>query len=294
MRAALLATLLLAATPAAAELLPARAHSIGPADSASRDAPVIEYAYGPRAQLSLGGEVGLLAAAHTYRLGLRGLAAFEDAQGHDPLPDETGRLRIEITNAWSLDCWARRALGARGALELGANLGFERARELRGTEAAVLVEPPRPGDIAFGAGGGWLALEAALRAPLGARWLITARVSERIFWNALPELAGSRSASDALANSVGEGLSHAPALELALRWQRFRRVRPLLALFAEALRPHDDSADPSYLVRALLAVGLPAEGGEALPFVALEVGSGKGLLVNRHEVRLSVGVRLAR
>ncbi len=278
------------------QALPAEAHAISRSASASRDAPVIEYAYGPRAQLSLGGTVGLLRVprAVSFHLALGALAAFENAQQDGPLPDELGRLVIELDTSWSLDCWAPRVLGAGAAVELGTGLGFERARELRGSEAKVIVAPPRPEDIPFGAGGGWVTLDAALRLPLGRRFTLTTRLRERVFWNALPDLFGSRDASNAVADTVGEGLSHAPSLDLALRWRLSRRLRPLASLFVEALRPHDDHAAPSWFLRTLVGLGLPAPGGEALPFLALEVGSGKGLLVNRHEVRIAAGVRLAR
>ena len=93
MRAVALLVLALAA-PVAAD----------PRHSASRDAPVFEYAYGPRAQLSLGREL-VIGRFHLALLG-----ALEDARDHGPLPDELGRIVVETGATWALAGWR---LGAR-------------------------------------------------------------------------------------------------------------------------------------------------------------------------------------
>lgn len=266
--------------------------------SASRDAPVFEFAYGPRAQLSLGhdlplytgnGEVGMRAA-------ISALVALENADDAQPLADELARIVISAGATWSLDHLAQRLLGKRGVLELGGTIGFERARELVGTESDRLMLTPRPGDIPFGGGGGWIGASAAVDVPVRGSWRLVMRANERMFWNAFPLVIGNRSASDTVANTVGEGLAHAPSVELALRGPQLWCMRPLVALYVEGLLPHDQSADASYFARALLGAGLPRSTGAWglwLPFVSIDAGSGKGLLVNRHELRLSVGVRYA-
>jgi hypothetical protein len=63
-------------------------------------------------------------------------------------------------------------------------------------------------------------------------------------------------------------------------------------LYLDAIAPHDDSAKTLVLARLLLGVALPGERCELTPFTAIEAGHGAGILVNRTELRWSVGVRL--
>lgn len=274
--------------PAAPRAVPSRA-------SASRDAPALEYAYGPRAQMSLGHAVGLLARRgdvgwHLWTSALMGL---ENADAAQPLPVELGRLRIELGFAVDLTEVAHRHLGARGALELGISLGVERVRELRAAETDRFAPTPRSGDIAFGGGGAWLGLDARARWTLAPDLHLTLGLAERVFAHTFAEVFAGPEAADHVVSAVAEGLAHAPAAEASLRWVASPSAHPLVAVFGEALLPADDSADASGFARALLGVALPGEAAEALPFLSVDVGSGKGLLINRHEVRLSLGVRYA-
>jgi hypothetical protein len=274
--------------------LPCGPRAISDDLSASRDASVFEYAYGPRAQLSLGHELGLLAPRCddvSLHLALSALGAFENARSHSPLPDELARLLTRLTFTVSLDRWSRARLGNAGAVELGLGLGFERARELRSAESDRVVPDAQPGDIPFGGGGGWLGFDAAMRFSPAPEWILSIRILERVFWNAWPLMVGARAESDAVAAFIGDGLSHAPSIDATVRWLATPGVRPLASVFAEGLFPHDRSADASYFARALVGVGLPGELGEAIPFLSVELGSGKGLLINRHELRLSLGAR---
>jgi hypothetical protein len=263
--------------------------------SASRDAPVLEYAYGPRAQLSLGHDLGVVErrGAVTFHLSVAALAALENSRGHGPLPLEVGRLRAGLAASWSFDGFARRRLGPAGVLEVGLGLGVERARALVASETDRPVPAARPGDIPFGGGGNWLAVDAAVRLALRPRWTLSLRVVERIFWSAWPLVGGARAASDVVADFTGDGLAHAPSLDVTLAWTPRPWLRPLLSAFAEGLFPQDQSADASYFVRGLLGVGFRGAAGETIPFVSFDAGSGKGLLVNRHEARFSAGVRHA-
>src|SRR4051812_13315972 len=91
---------LLVPARAGAEWLPGPSRAISVADSASPDAPVTSYAYGPRAQASLGGDVALfrvLARTYTFRLGGSALLAFDDAERHAALPGETVRDAFELS-----------------------------------------------------------------------------------------------------------------------------------------------------------------------------------------------------
>lgn len=259
--------------------------------SASRDAPVFEVAYGPRAQLSIGGVVPLVRGPR-LELSLSALAAIENARSEEPIPDELGRLAFELRASWRLDAAARRWFGAGGGLAVGVTLGSEGARLLGGVEAELLLPAPQPGDIPFGGGGDWTGFFVAGRVRLGRGVDLLFRGRERVFWNGWPLLFGRRDWSDVVADVLREGLAHAPALEATVVWQATPCVRPLAGIFAEGLFPHDRSADGSGFFRLLAGVGLPLAGREAIPFVSLDAGAGKGLLVNRHEVRLSLGVRL--
>jgi hypothetical protein len=263
--------------------------------SASRDAALLEYAYGPRAQLSVGQDVGVAARRGdvSFHLGVSALAALEDSRSSGPIPDEVGRLLAGIAATWSFDRWARARLGAAGMLELGVGLGLERDRELRSAETDRPVPPERPGDIPFGGGGNWVAFDAGVRLGLAPRWTLTARLRERVFMSGWPLIFGARAASDAVADSIGDGLAHAPSLDVRLVWAVRARVQPFLSAYVEGLFPQDETAHASYFVRGLLGVALLGAAGEAVPFVSLDAGSGKGLLVNRHELRLSVGLRHA-
>lgn len=299
---AALSASLLAATPHARAEPPASASrvTLPPASrvipdtlSASRDAPVLEYAYGPRAQLSLGHALGLVSTQRdvSFHLALSALGAFENADSQSPLPDELARLVTELSFAFSFDRWSAAAFGHGGGAELGLSLGVERARELRSAETDRVLPDPRPGDIPFGGGGSWLGLDAAARFSPAPQWIFSLRFTERVFWNAWPLMVGARAASDSVAAALGDALTHAPSIDATLRWIAAPSVRPLASVFTEALFPHDRSAHASYFARALLGVGLPGAAGEVIPFFSADIGSGKGLLVNRHELRLSLGVR---
>ena len=268
-------------------ILAGRAHAAPPDPwSASRDAPVLEYAYGPRAQLSVGHAVTIFEAGRS-RLALSALVALENADSHSPLPDELARLVVDLGYQVSIDRWGR-ALGADGAFALGVGLGLERARELRSTDE-VLLPDPRPGDIPFGGGGDWIALEAAARVGLGRGLTLSLRLRERVYWNALPLLVGDRAAADVVADFLGEALAQSPSLGATLSWQASPRLTPVLALFGQALLPHDQSAHASGFARALVGLGV----GRALFFLSFDAGSGEGMLINRHELRFSLGVRHA-
>ena len=258
MRAVALLVLALAA-PVAAD----------PRHSASRDAPVFEYAYGPRAQLSLGRELVI----GRFRLAL--LGALEDARDHGPLPDELGRLVVETGATWALAAW-----------RLGADLGLEKARKIGGVEGELVLDEPRPGDIPHGGGGIWTGVSVGRGLQLSGCLRLELSLRERVFLSGWAILVGRRDGSDYL----DDGLAHAPGLDAELVWQPSARVHPWAALFAEGLFPRDRGADASGFARLLVGADFP--GVPVAPFVSFDAGAGKGLLINRHELRFSLGVRL--
>ncbi|MFO0751685.1 MAG: hypothetical protein U1F43_39360 [Myxococcota bacterium] len=276
--------------------LPGETRAVPLADTASRDAPVLEYAFGPTGQVSLGHALGLVSrtgGAVGTHLQLTGLVALEDASGAALFPDELARVRATTSIAWSWDRAMARALGPGATLELGLELGLERSRELVAAESDRVDLRIEGDDIPFGGGGVWVGLDLSLRAPLGGAWTLEARLADRMFTNAFPLLFGLRAESNVAASFMGEGLSHAPSLALGLRWAATPSVQPVARVFVEGLFARDDNADSSYFARLMVGSAFPGRAGELLPFVSLDVGAGKGLLVNRHELRLSIGVRHA-
>jgi hypothetical protein len=260
-----------AETPPAFTWLPGAARTIVRTTSASRDTPLFEYAYGPRAQASIGAEFGLLTAsraAFTAHLGMYAMLALENATSEKAFPPaELWRGLVGISASIAADELARRILGRGSALELSLVLGHE------SDHALAFHQDPGPFDIPSGGGGNFLAPDMAARLPVGMGGDVTLRLQDRIY--------------------VNGALTQAPGADLVLRVRPLPWAQPTLALFGEHLFPHDPEARSSFFARALLGVALPGRVGEVTPFLSGDVGSGKGLLINRHEARFSFGVRYA-
>jgi hypothetical protein len=146
-----------------AEWLSGPSREISIADSASPDAPVSSYAYGPRAQASLGGDVALYTlrgSSSTLRLGGDALVAFEDAARHTVVPGETLRTSFEISGAWALTDFATRAFGPGRELELSLALGRHSALPMTDF---TLGDSFHSDDVPFGAGGNYVGLDGAFR-----------------------------------------------------------------------------------------------------------------------------------
>ena len=253
--------------------------------SAVRDTPVFALAYGPRPQLPAGGELALVDFGGD-RLGASLALGLEDVDARGGVfPDQAWRAALEVAFQHRL------AAAADGrVLELVTSLGYAAAGLTRGVDAADLTEPD---DIPFGGGGLYLALELAGRLPLGDDWVLALRVRHRWFTNAWATLVGQGEVAATVASTLKEGLAHAPALDVALRWRAAAGVEPLLSLHATWLVPADDLADDGWRLGGLLGVALAGEGGSWLPFVALDAGSGVGMLTARRQLRLALGVRFA-
>lgn len=257
--------------------------SISIADSASPDAPVTSYAWAPRARLSLGGDLTVQRLSRA-RLGFRALLAFADADTKRPFPADLGRLAMEVGLAWPVETQRRNQ-----QLELGVGLGRESAFSL---QSFVLADRVHADDVPFGAGGFYLGIDAAFRAVPRTDWAITTRVSLHLYTNLFPDVVGANEVSNVVADQLREGAELKGIFEVGVRYAKSPYYQPVALLYMDAVEPHDDSAHPLFLARALVSLALPRNGIEIQPFVDVEAGHAEGLLVNRNQLRSGVGVRL--
>jgi hypothetical protein len=275
--------------------LPGAARGIPRTTSASRDASVLECAFGPRAQASIGVEPGLLAVRlrdSTWRFGLYATLGLENAKSDRVFPPgELWRSLVGASVSLEVPGIARAWLLPGADMEVSLVVGNE-SDHATSASSSVLA-PPGPLAIAFGGGGDFLAPDLAVRLPAGRAVAITIRLQDRIYFNELPLFVGSRVASDAIADSLHEGLLNAPGADLVVRWQAAPWAMPQLALFGEHLFAHDAFVPDGQFFRAMAGIVLPGHAGELEPFASFDGGNGKGLLVQERELRLSVGVRYA-
>jgi hypothetical protein len=275
--------------------LPGPARAIPRTASASRDAAVFEYAYGPRAQASIGLEPGVLELRRPWlvtRFGLYALAGLENATNTRVFPPgELWRGLVGVSFAWELPAAARAWLLPGGTLELGLVVGHESDHATASSSSAL--EPPGPRTIPFGGGGNFVAPDVAVRLPAGRAVTIDLRLADRVYFNALPLLVGARVASDAVAGALHEGLASAASVDVVVRWRALSWAHPIFAAYAEHLFAREPFVDDGGFLRVMAGVALPGRLGEVEPFGSFDAGNGKGLLVERRELRLSVGVRYA-
>lgn len=266
----------------AVAFLPAETTAPDLSASASRNAPVLEYAYGPRAQAGLGHELALLGRegdSSSWRLALGVFIGLENSRATGIGPHQVWRDVEELT-------WFYR--GRDSAFEVGLGFGHLGARA---SESANL-ESPESDDIPFGGGGYYLKPSLSYE-QRGESWGGVALAESRFFTNLWPELVGQKEASDTLTDTMGEGLSLSPALEGSLRYLGWGDTQPVVSARAQLLLPADDSARTGWLLRGLLGLALVGEHGSLIPHLALEAGNGQGLLINRRELRMSGGLRYA-
>ncbi len=271
------------ADPATVTWMPGESREVSRATSASRDVPVSDLVFAPRVGAKGAADFAFLAlraGGVALRPGFDAFFALEHANvgvaGPLPLPGEgkgpmlwRGLFRASL--ALSAERLARKWLGPGGAVEITAAAGHESDHVTGGS----FDDAPEPGDILDGGGGNFVVYDAAMRAFLVPRLEAWARVGDRIYW------AGP--------------ILHAPGAEAGLRWHLLPHVEPVLSLFGEALLvDHDLNAARDGGLAALLAgVALPGALGELIPYTAVDVGNGKGLLINRREIDASIGVRYA-
>jgi hypothetical protein len=248
--------------------LPGAARTIPRTDSASRDAPVFEYAYGPAAYDTIGGEWGWLLVSGrglTFHLGQYAMLPMENHDSKRIFPP--GQLWRGMTGgsvSLSLDALAGSWLGPGGALELSITVSHE-------SDHGDLDHPPAPGDIPKGGGGQAVCPDIAIRVPVTSAFTLIARVQDRIYFQG--------------------ALVHAPGADLVLRYALHERLVPQIAIFGEGIFPRKESARNGFLVRLMLGLVVPGKIGEATFFWAADYGNGKGLLINTVEFRMSGGVR---
>lgn len=278
-----------------ATLLPGPARGIPRTTSASRDAPVLEYAFGPRAQASVGVEPGLAELRQrsaTLRAGMYAMIGVENATSERAFPPgELWRGLVGASVSLELPRLARAWLVRGADLEVSLVVGHESDHATSASSSSLAA--PGPWAIPFGGGGNFIAPDVAVVLPAGRAFVVTLRLQDRIYFNQLPLLAGSRVASDVVADGLHEGLLNAPGADLVVRWRAAPWAMPQVAVFGEHLFAHDAFVPDGQFLRAVAGVALPGRTGELEPFVSFDGGNGKGLLVQERELRLSVGVRYA-
>ncbi len=248
--------------------LPGAARTIPRTDSASRDAPVFEYAYGPAAYDTIGGEWGWLLVQGkglSFHLGQYAMLPMENHDSRRLFPP--GQLWRGMTGgsvSLSFDSLARSWFGLDAAFEISVTVSHE-------SDHGDLDHPPKPSDIPKGGGGQAVCPDVAIRVPITNAFTLIARIQDRIYFHG--------------------ALVHAPGADLILRYALGRRLVPQIAIFGEGIFPRKDSARSGFLVRLMVGLVIPGRIGEATFFWAADYGSGKGLLINTVEFRMSGGIR---
>lgn len=262
--------------------MPGNSRAIPRTASASRDAAVSALVFAPRVAAKGAADLAL-SKMEAGGLSLRpGFFAFFELEHADqgvagplPLPGEgRGPMLWRGMFGFSLmvaaDRLARSWLGPRGALEWGATLGHESDH----VTGASFDDAPRREDIPYGGGGNFVVYELAARTLLGSAIEGWARVQDRAYF------AGP--------------ILHAPGVELGLRWHLAPHAEPVVSLFGERLLvSHEQGVADGGFLGVLAGIAAPGAAGEILPHLALDVGNGKGLLINRREALITIGVRYA-
>lgn len=284
-----LVAVLLRAAPAGAdgagqvEWVPGSSREIPRTASASRDAPVSALVFAPRVRGDAAVDLAVVKIAWggvALRPGFHAMFDLEHAEpgvaGALPLPGQGAgpmlwRGLYGVSFALSAEALARRALGERGAIEIAVSFGHESDH----VTGESFDDVRAPGDIAYGGGGDHVTFDVAARTRLGRFVEVWARPGDRIY--------------------VRGPLRHAPGLDLGLRLRAHPLLQPVIGAFGEGLLVDrsQGGAKDGFFASLLAGVAVAGRAGEITPFVAWEVGNGKGLLINRREARFGGGVRYA-
>lgn len=262
--------------------MPGSSREISRSVSASRDTPVSGLVFGPRVRATAAADFAVM-KLHLAGIALRtGFDGFFDLEHADtgyrgaPLPGRgngpmlwRGMYRMSL--ALSAERVARAWFRTGGAIEIAVSLGHESDHVTGGS----FDDAPRRGDIVAGGGGEFAIYEAALRAPIATTVDVWGRVQDRAYFRG--------------------AIFHAPGLEGGLRWRAWPHLWPTFSVFGEGLlvNPNLNGAKDGWFVAALAGLALHGALGEVMPFVSADAGNDKGLLINRRELRVSIGVRYA-
>jgi hypothetical protein len=269
--------------PAWTERLPGNAREISRAASASRDTPILEGAYGPASQSSVGIEFGTVRLhweGISVRLGVHFLVALENhdkgfISGMPFVANQLWRGLWGSSLAFTSRGLARRWFGPRGGLEVTTLFGHESAHadaDFRDTHPGFFAAPRR-GDILKGGEGNYFQHDLAVRLAPTEKLELVLRVQDRIYITGL--------------------VRQAPGLDAVLTWKLLPELQPMVAIFAERLfvNPGENASENAAFARVMLGALLPGKLGVVTPFVSLDGGNGKGFLVNQVEARGSFGLR---
>lgn len=269
--------------PAWTERLPGNAREISRASSASRDTPVLEGAYGPASQSSVGLEFGTVRLhweGISVRLGVHFLVALENhdkgfISGMPFVATQLWRGLWGSSLSFTSRSLARQWFGPRGGLEVTTLFGHESAHadaDFRDTHPGFSL-PPHRGEIVKGGEGNYFQHDLAVRLAPHEKLELVLRVQDRIYITGL--------------------MRHAPGFDAVLTWKLIPELQPMVAIFAERLfvNPGDNASENGAFARVMLGALLPGKLGVVTPFVSLDGGNGKGFLVNEREARGSFGLR---
>ncbi|MGH7279969.1 MAG: hypothetical protein ACRELY_00470 [Polyangiaceae bacterium] len=263
--------------------IPGNSREIPRTASAARDAPVSDLIFAPRV-----GAKGAVDFAFS-KIDLDGIAlrpgmyaAFElehadpGVEGTLPLPGQgKGPMLWRGLYGLSLSLSAERLahdwLGKRGAIEIVVTGGHE-SDHVTGDS---FDDAPQPGDIMYGGGSNHIQFDFALRKEILTHVDAWTRIQDRA--------------------CVQGPILHAPAAEIGARWHALPHFEPLMSAFGEALLVdhNQNRANDGGSVAILAGIGVVGALGELIPFTSLDIGNGKGLLINRREADVVIGVRYA-
>lgn len=254
------------------------AREISHSSSASRDTAALGLVAAPHRILTGGGDFSVL-QLRDQRLSLRlGVFAMVELESEGKSNGFDGILPKADIHFWrglygysvaaSLDDFANRHLGPRGALEVTLNFRHESEHYTGSNEGGEAIDCSDRPHI-----GNFIMLDMAARLPLGCLDLI-GRLQHKFF---LPNPGG---------------YSQGPGGDLIVRWRRWDHIHPFSSLFAEYLFGQTGYPD-AYLVRNLTGFVVPSQAGDIYLFMLADVGHRKGLAVFTEERTLGFGVRFA-
>ncbi len=253
----------------ALHFLPGAAREIPRTTSASRDSAVLEYAYGPKPQGSLGAEFGVLHKQWrqmSLRTGAYAMVTLENDTDPIIFPREYWRGLVGISLTFSPDALAEAWFGQGAALELGVVFGHESTHH---TDSELELDTAAY--AAYGQLNFWTH-DLGLRVPMSSYGHVAIRFADRLF--------------------AGTAYSHAPSFDLHVRFTPLSWLHPVISVFGEQLIDEGDGPN-CYFCRVMTGPAFVGVFGEILPFFSADAGCRKGLLWETRGGFLSGGLRYA-